>query len=102
MTRVRIALALATAVLLLAAQPALACAVCWGSPDAPMVKGVNSGMYVLLAFVAFVQIGFIALFWSFWKRARDLKRFRDSLQVIHGGQEGSGPMYGAGPEGLNR
>ena len=102
MTRTRIALLSIVFALIVIAEPAHACSVCWGSPDAPMVKGVNSGMYVLLAFVAFVQIGFIALFWSFWKRARDLKRYRDSLQVIQGGQEGSGAMYSGAPEGLNR
>ena len=72
-------------VVLLFAQTAMACPVCWGAPDDPMVKGVNKGIYVLLGLVGVVQIGFVALFWSFWKRARDQKRFRDSLHVIEGG-----------------
>lgn len=69
--------------LLLIAPAAFACPVCFGSPDDPMVKGVNNGIWVLLGLVGVVQIGFVALFWSFWRRAREQKRFRDSLRVIH-------------------
>ena len=65
------------------AVDAHACAVCWGAPDHPLVKGANMGIWVLLGVVAFVQAGFIALFWSFWKRGRDQQRFRESLRVIH-------------------
>jgi hypothetical protein len=67
------------------APSALACPVCWGAPDDPMVKGVNNGIWVLLGLVALVQIGFVALFWSFWRRGRELRRFRESLRVIEGG-----------------
>ena len=71
--------------LLIAAPAAMGCPVCWGAPDDPMVKSVNKGIYVLLGIVGFVQIGFVALFWSFWRRAREQKRFRESLHVIEGG-----------------
>ncbi len=67
------------------ANSALACSVCWGAPNDPMVKSVNKGIYVLLGIVGFVQIGFVALFWSFWRRAREQQRFRESLHVIEGG-----------------
>jgi hypothetical protein len=67
------------------APRALACAVCFGAPGDPMVKGVNNGIWVLLGLVGFVQLGFIALFWSFWRRARAQRRFRDSFHVIEGG-----------------
>jgi hypothetical protein len=77
--------AVALLLILFVAQSASACAVCWGAPDDPMVKGVNKGIYVLLGLVGFVQIGFVALFWSFWRRAREQKRFRESLHVIEGG-----------------
>ena len=74
----------AAAVLLLALAPvAFACPVCFGSPDDPMVKGVNNGIWVLLGLVGVVQVGFVALFWIFWRRAREQKRFRDSLRVIN-------------------
>ena len=64
---------------------ASACPVCYGPPDEPMVKGTNNGVWVLLGVIGFVQIGFVALFWSFWRRARELRRFRESLHVIEGG-----------------
>lgn len=70
--------------LLIAIAPAVfACPVCFGAPDDPMVKGVNNGIWVLLGLVAVVQVGFVAMFWSFWRRAREQKRFRESLRVIH-------------------
>ena len=62
-----------------------ACSVCYGAPGDPLVKGANNGIWLLLGVVAFVQIGFIAMFWSFWRRTRELKRFRDSLHLIEGG-----------------
>lgn len=77
--------AVAVVLLLLIAPSAFACAVCWGAPDDPMVKGVNNGIWVLLGLVGFVQIGFVALFWTFWRRAREQRRFRESFHVIEGG-----------------
>lgn len=67
------------------ASSAPACPVCWGAPDDPMVQGVNNGIWVLLGLVGLVQVGFVAMFWSFWRRAREQKRFRESLRVIEGG-----------------
>jgi hypothetical protein len=81
----------AFATCLLIATPLFACPVCWGSPDDPMVKSANNGIWVLLGVVGFVQIGFAALFISFWRRARDQKRFRESLHVIHPFDKG-GPL----------
>ncbi len=74
---------IAALILILIAPAAFACPVCFGSPDDPMVKGVNNGIWVLLSLVGLVQIGFVAMFWSFWRRAREQKRFRESLRVIH-------------------
>jgi hypothetical protein len=76
----RVAFAIA---ILVFAPVAFGCPVCFGAPDDPMVKGVNNGIWVLLSLVGVVQIGFVAMFWSFWRRAREQKRFRDSLRVIH-------------------
>jgi hypothetical protein len=67
------------------AIPSFACPVCYGAPNDPMVKGTNNGVWVLLGVVGFVQLGFVALFLSFWRRARAQKQFRDSLRVIEGG-----------------
>lgn len=76
---------IALAVTLLLSRSAFACAVCYGAPGDPMVKGVNNGIWVLLGLVGFVQIGFVAMFWSFWRRTRAQRRFRESLRVIDGG-----------------
>ncbi len=67
------------------APEAFACSVCYGAPGDPLVKGANNGILFLLAIVAFVQLGFIAMFWSFWRRAREQRRFRESLRVLEGG-----------------
>lgn len=71
--------------LAVSANDAFACSVCYGAPGDPLVKGANNGIMLLLGIVGFVQIGFIAMFWSFWRRAREQKRFRESLRVIEGG-----------------
>jgi hypothetical protein len=71
--------------LLLAANDAFACSVCYGAPGDPLVKGANNGIMFLLGIVGLVQIGFVAMFWSFWRRAREQRRFRESFRVIEGG-----------------
>jgi hypothetical protein len=73
------------ALLVLAAPIASACPVCFGAPDSPMSKGTNNGIAVLLGIVFFVQIGFAAMFYSFWRRARALRRRREEFHVIQGG-----------------
>ena len=72
-------------VVLMLAQPLFACPACYGAPGDPMVKGTNNGVWVLLGVVGFVQTGFVAMFWSFWRRARAQKKFRDQFHVIEGG-----------------
>ena len=75
----------AFALFLAVANAASACPFCWGNPNDPMVKSANNGIWVLLGVVGFVQIGFAALFITFWRRAREQRRFRESLHVIEGG-----------------
>ena len=70
---------------LLTPQFTYACAVCFGNPSSPMTKGTNNGIAFLLGTVVFVQIGFVAMFWSFWRRAQILRRRRESMRVIPGG-----------------
>jgi hypothetical protein len=62
-----------------------ACPVCYGAPTSPMTKSTNNAILFLLGVVAFVQIGFIALFWTFWRRAQELRRRRESFSVLDGG-----------------
>jgi hypothetical protein len=75
-------------VLALFVAPALhACPVCFGDPNSPMVKATNNGMLFMLAVVGFVQLGFLALFYSFWRRSRALRRRRESFRVVEGGTQ---------------
>ena len=67
-----------------AATPASACPVCFGGPSAGG-QGMNAAIIFLLSVVGFVQIGFVALFLSFWRRARDMRRKRESFRLLEGG-----------------
>ena len=62
-----------------------ACPVCYGAPNSPMTKSSNNAIIFLLGVIGFVQIGFIAMFWSFWRRARELRRRRESFHLLDGG-----------------
>jgi hypothetical protein len=70
---------------MLVAQRAMACPVCFGDPSSPLTKGASNGILFLLAIVGLVQIGFVALFVSFWRRARAMRRVREQFHVIEGG-----------------
>lgn len=62
-----------------------ACPVCYGAPNSPLTKGSNNGIMFLLGVIGFVQVGFVAMFWSFWRRARELRQRRESFRVLDGG-----------------
>jgi heme/copper-type cytochrome/quinol oxidase subunit 2 len=72
-------------VALLVPQVASACPVCFGDPNSAMTKGTSSGILFMLGIVGAVQLGFVALFYSFWRRARELRRRRESFRVLEGG-----------------
>ena len=76
------------AIVLVLAVPAvsMACPACYGAPGSPMTKGASNGVWFMLGIVGFVQIGFLAMFIGFWRRSRALRRVRESLHVIEGGQ----------------
>jgi len=71
--------------LLLVPSIASACPVCYGAPNSPMTKSSNNAIMFMLGVVGFVQVGFIALFWTFWRRAKELRRRRESFEVLNGG-----------------
>jgi hypothetical protein len=62
----------------------IACPVCFGGPSAGG-QGMNAAIWFLLAVIGFVQVCFAGLFFTFWRRARELRRKRESFQVIDGG-----------------
>jgi len=78
-------LALLLLIALIAVPTASACPVCYGNPDSLMTKGTDNAMLFMLGIVGFVQLGFIGLFVTFWRRARALRRRRESFQVLDGG-----------------
>ncbi len=78
-------LALVPLAILAAGQEAEACAVCYGAPESPMTAGMNHAIFFLLALVASVQLGFVALFVSIIRRTRHLRNRRSNLHLIEGG-----------------
>ena len=70
---------------LLVPPPAKACATCFGAADDAMTVGMNNGILTLLVVILVVQIGFVALFVSVWRRARRLKEQRGRFHLIEGG-----------------
>ena len=65
-------LATATAVSLLMAAPRvlLACAVCYGAPEAPQTRGMNLGIITMLGVTGVVLGGFGGMMICFARRAR--------------------------------
>jgi hypothetical protein len=74
-----------TIALLLVPSILSACPVCYGAPNSPMTKSSNNAIMFLLGVIGFVQVGFVAMFWSFWRRARELRRRRESFHLLDGG-----------------
>jgi hypothetical protein len=73
MTRHRMrgtARAAVTLLMLAAPRAALACPVCFGQSDSPLARGVNMGIYFLLAVVGAVLAAFASFFIYLARRAR--------------------------------
>ncbi|MEJ2085018.1 MAG: hypothetical protein P8Y44_04980 [Acidobacteriota bacterium] len=72
-------------ILVATAEPAAACAVCFGDPDSAMTQGMNKGIVVLLGVVAAVQIFFVAVFMTIRQRSREIEERKGRFQVLKGG-----------------
>ncbi len=59
--------------ILLMAQPALACSVCFGDPNSQMTQGVQAGVLVLLGVVGVVLAGIASLLIFWMRRAAHLE-----------------------------
>ena len=84
-TALRYVFCFAAVCCLLSAVRTFACPVCFGDPNSSLVKGTSNGILFLLGVIGLVQIGFVALFVTFWRRARTLRRRRESFHLIEGG-----------------
>ena len=84
----RISAALRTSVtavaVILTTTNGMACPVCFGGTNS-LTAGMNGAIFFLIGIVALVQIGVVALFWSFRRRAKELQRHREQFHVINGG-----------------
>ncbi|HEY8132489.1 MAG TPA: hypothetical protein VII12_11425 [Thermoanaerobaculia bacterium] len=69
---------------MLLASAANACPVCFGGPNS-LGKGTDAAIWFLLSVVGLVQLGFVALFFSFWRRAKEMRRRRESFHLLEGG-----------------
>ena len=75
--------------MLLLALPriAAACATCYGAPDAPMTRGMNNAILLLMGVVGLVYVGIGKVIWDFRKRSKRLAEkqgIRPQLRLIRG------------------
>jgi uncharacterized membrane protein YphA (DoxX/SURF4 family) len=71
-------------------QIASACATCFGAPDAPMTKGMNNAILMLIGVVGLVYVGIGKVALDFRKRARRLaekEKPKPQLRLIRGEKE---------------
>lgn len=59
-----------------------ACTVCYGEPGTPMTDGARNGVFFLLGVIGAVQIGFVAMFVSFWRKAKEVQKRKESWRVV--------------------
>jgi len=70
--------------LILNAGVAQACPVCYGASDSAMAGGVNNAVFLMLGIIVLVQIGFAALFWTFWRRSKEIRQRREKFRLVTG------------------
>jgi len=71
-------------------QVASACATCFGAADAPMTKGMNNAILMLIGVVGLVYVGIGKVALDFRRRAKRLaekERARPKLRLIRGEKE---------------
>jgi uncharacterized membrane protein YccC len=84
---VLVVVALALGLDLILPQIASACATCFGAADAPMTKGMNNAILMLIGVVGLVYVGIGKVAWDFRKRSRRLaekERSKPQLRLIRG------------------
>lgn len=63
--------------LVLGARDALACSVCYGDAEGPLLDAARMGVWLLFGLVFAVQVSFASFFIVLWKRARSHRRQHD-------------------------
>lgn len=58
----------------------LACSVCYGEAEGPMIDAARMGVYLLFGLILLIQGSFAGFFIYLWRRAR---RHRQSLESTH-------------------
>ncbi len=82
--------AAAVALALALPQIASACATCFGAADAPMTKGMNNAILMLIGVVGIVYVGIGKVVLDFRRRSRRIaenERPQPQLRVIRGEKE---------------
>ena len=69
------------------ASVASACSVCWGDSKSPVVKAMNSGVYVLLGVTAVVLGWFGTLILTIRRRTKRWQARKSALGVVGSRQE---------------
>lgn len=64
---------------------AVACATCYGDPEAPMTQGLNAAILFLVGVIGLVQVGIVKVVWDIRKRSRK-NAPPTELRVIRGGR----------------
>ena len=83
----RAVLIVVVALILSLPQIASACATCFGAPDAPMTKGMNNAILMLIGVVGVVYVGIGKVAWDFRKRSKRLaekEHPKPQLRLIRG------------------
>jgi uncharacterized membrane protein YphA (DoxX/SURF4 family) len=71
-------------------QIALACATCFGAPDAPMTKGMNNAILMLMGVVGVVYVGIGKVALDFRRRSKRMaekEKAKPRLRLIRGEKE---------------
>lgn len=69
-------------------QIASACATCFGAPDAPMTKGMNNAILMLIGVVGLVYVGIGKVALDIRKRSKRLaEKEKPQLRLIRGEKE---------------
>jgi hypothetical protein len=83
MGRLVTALVAVLAVSLAAALPAAACQVCFGDPNSPLTRGVEMGVWFLLAVILLVEAAFGIFFFVYLRRRARGVRVPMARPILH-------------------